>query len=278
MRKKLLNTIMIIMIIMTVMLVMAPAALASGHDYASLAPRGGNFVIDETGTLTESEIEALNAKAAALMENRECAVYVWIVELVPEADARTIDTLERYVDRFYESNDLGYGDGRNGMVLLLEIGDVPGERDYLLNTHGACTSVFNNSAREQLLDDGIVPYFRSAFNNGNFYKVADVFLNLTEYRFAESYRNKLILKLAVSILIPIIVALIVCSVWKSQMKTAKLAREADNYVPEGGFNLTGQTDRFLYRTTTRVKIERSSSGGGGGSSSSSSGRSSGGKV
>jgi cytochrome bd-type quinol oxidase subunit 2 len=63
-------------------------------------------------------------------------------------------------------------------------------------------------------------------------------------------------KLAVIILVPLIVALLVCSIWKSKMKTARLARTADNFIPQGGFRLTGQEDRFLYRTTVRRKIER----------------------
>ena len=259
-------------IILVISLIAAPAALAAGG--------GGNYIFDETGTLTAPQIDSLNRKAAAILENRGCAVYVWIVDLVPEKDARTIDALERYVDAFYAANNLGYGADRNGMVLLLEIGDVPGERDYLLNTHGSCTSVFSNSVRENLLDEEIVPLFRAAFSNGNFYKVADVFYNQVEIKFSNSILKSLLLRLAVVILLPILIALIVCSIWKGKMKTAKLARTADNYIPANGFNLTGRTDQFLYRTTTRVRIERSSSssGGGGGSSSSSSGRSSGGKV
>ncbi|MCL1816507.1 MAG: TPM domain-containing protein [Clostridiales bacterium] len=256
-----------ILVILTCILMIAPAALASDER---------NYVVDETGTLTNAQIEALNEKAAALWQKRACGMYIWIVDLVPEKYARTINDLELYADDFYARNSLGHGDDKNGMVLLLEIGDVAGERDYLLNTHGACTKVFNNSARERLLDDNIIPLFIAAFNNGNFYKVADTFFDQVEREFSQSIIKKRVIKLAIVILLPLLIALIVCSIWKSQMKTAKIARTADNYIPANGFNLTGQTDLFLYRTTTRKKIERSSSSGG--SSSSSSGRSSGGKV
>ena len=76
--------------------------------------------------------------------------------------------------------------------------------------------------------------------------------------------TNLYVKLAVVILVPLLIALIVCSVWRSKMKTAKLARAADNYIPQGGFNLTERNDIFLYRTTTRRRIESSSSSSGGG--------------
>ena len=76
-----------------------------------------------------------------------------------------------------------------------------------------------------------------------------------------------ITNLAIIVVVPLLIALIVCTIMKSKMKTARIARTADNYIPQGGFNLVEQTDVFLYRTTTRQRIEQntSSSSGGGGS-------------
>ena len=72
------------------------------------------------------------------------------------------------------------------------------------------------------------------------------------------------ISLCVMILAPIAIALLVCMVWRGKMKTAKIARTAMNYIPPGGFRLTGSSDVFLYRTTTRVKISTSSSSSGSG--------------
>ena len=240
------------------------------------APGSGNYVLDETGSLTSEQIASLNGKAAAFTQKRECGIYIWIVDIVPEEYANSIDNMEIYADAFYEKYDLGYGDDKSGMVLLLEIGDIPGERDYLLNTHGSRSETISQSRREYLLDE-IVPLFKDAFSTGDFHKVVDEFLDLLDSQFAIATTIGMILDLAVVVLIPLLVARGVCAVWKRQMKTAVLASHADNYIPEGGFNLTNQSDQFLYRTTSRTKIERSSSSSGG-SSSSSSGRSSGGKV
>ena len=60
--------------------------------------------------------------------------------------------------------------------------------------------------------------------------------------------------LAIIVLVPMLISLIVCLVWKSKMKTAKIAKTADQYIPEGGFNLTAREDTFLYRTTSRVRV------------------------
>jgi len=245
------------------------------------AVRNG-YVFDATGTLTSAQIAVLNEKSAALAEKRKCDAYIWIVQFVPEPHDRNVDALEAYVDAFYMRNNLGYGDDRNGMVLLLEIGDIPGERDYLFYTYGPCTSVFDNSRRADMLYDYIIPQFRRAFDDGNFFGVADTFLVEVEENFAAKLRSVLSASLLIIVLVPVFIAFIVCRVWKKQMKTAKIATSAGNYIPEGGFRLKVQSDVFLYRTTTREKIEHESSssdgGGGGGSSSSSSGRSSGGKV
>jgi uncharacterized membrane protein YgcG len=184
---------------------------------------------------------------------------------------------------FYEKHDLGWGEKKNGMVLLLETGDIPYERDHWLYTHGPCKLIFHGGIRSSILHTHVSPPFYAAFDNGNFYEAADVFLDRVEKEFASDSQAELFNGFLFIVPAPMLIAWIVCSSWKRKLKTVKIARAADNYIPQGGFKLTGQTDKYLYRTTTRVEIDRDSSssskgGGGGGSSSSSSGRSSGGKV
>ena len=66
----------------------------------------------------------------------------------------------------------------------------------------------------------------------------------------------------VLVLVALLIATVICLIWRSQMKTARIARTASNYIPQGGFRLTGQGDMFMYRTVTRRKIQSSSSSGG----------------
>ena len=277
--KKILSSIICVILFAVILLPLSVQAadvdlIANNASY--FAAGSGNYVLDETGTLTKEQIADLNERAAAITQNRKSGVYIWIVDLVPEEYAKTIDDMEIYANAFYEKHNLGYGNERDGIVLLLELGDVPGERDYLFNTHGSTTKVISTSRREYLIEK-IVPLFRDAFTTGNFYRVADEYLDLLDGQFASSAAIKLISRLAIVILIPLFVAWRVCKGWKNQMRTAVLARAADNYIPKGGFNLSAQTDQFLYRTTSRTKIESSSSSSSG-SSHSSSGSSSGGKV
>ena len=66
----------------------------------------------------------------------------------------------------------------------------------------------------------------------------------------------LMVNIAIIILVPLAIAFIICSVWRSQMKTARIAKTACNYIPPGGFTLTRQEDTYLYQTRTRVKINK----------------------
>jgi len=252
-------------------------AFISAPSVFVFAASDNNYVTDEAGVLTGEQIASLNAKAGEFTQKRECGVYIYIVDLVPEEYAVSINSMERYADAFFRGNNLGYGENKNGILLILETGDIPGERDYLFYTNGPCTSFFNNDRRERVLDDKILPLLDRAYIDGNFYRVADAFIDEVENEYAISKQTNIGFKLIAIIALPLLIAGIMCSSWKSQMKTAKPARAADNYIPENGFRLTNKSDMFLYRTTKRVKIQKSSSGGSGGSRSSSSGRSSGGK-
>jgi len=53
------------------------------------------------------------------------------------------------------------------------------------------------------------------------------------------------------IVIGIVVAFIVTGIMKAQLKSVRKQRNAANYVVSGSFQLTGQSDVFLYRNVVR---------------------------
>ena len=65
-----------------------------------------------------------------------------------------------------------------------------------------------------------------------------------------------------------LIALITCSVFKAQMKTAKEKTQANDYLVPQSMDLRVREDVFTHRTETRTRIETDSGsrGGGGGSS------------
>ncbi len=74
--------------------------------------------------------------------------------------------------------------------------------------------------------------------------------------YAESSENggSLTFPIILVIIVALVVAFIVLSVLKGQMKTARHERMAMNYVRDGSFNLDVRQDIFLYQTETRQKV------------------------
>jgi len=254
----------IFIITLTVILfavIAAPAVYAEGEN--------GPYVEDMAGLLTSSQLNELETKAGSISNRFGCDVRIITVADMAEYGFSDIEAFTLHI---YNESGYGYGPDRNCAIFLLSMK----ERDCDLRVWGESVGkkAFTFYGIDTILDRHILPrlsdddYYR-AFSN--YLTRAEEYLQMAKdgAPFDRNNDNEndgayLIIKIVVLIALPLIIALIVCSGWKSQMKTAKKARAADNYIPENGFNLTVKEDRFLYRTTTRQKIEKSSSSSGGG--------------
>ena len=63
--------------------------------------------------------------------------------------------------------------------------------------------------------------------------------------------KRLLFKIAIVVLLPLLIAGTVCFLFYRQMKTAVQKTEADDYVSENGLVLTQQQDYFTHTTETR---------------------------
>ena len=82
----------------------------------------------------------------------------------------------------------------------------------------------------------------------------------------------------ISVIAGLIIAFIITFAMKSKLKTVRSKYNASDYTVPGSMNITNSSDMYLYRTVSKVKIEKNDGGGSSSSSShtSSSGRSHGG--
>ena len=260
----------ITLLVLLLALTTALAAFAADDFYS---------VTDSADLLTEAQWKQLNARAEAITEKYGCEVAVVTVDDMYEYDVDyAYDDGDAYVFNKALYNELGFGYGSDKSCLLLCLS--MDDRDYWLEPYGYAKTAFTAHGIDVMIDKHVLPLLKS----DKYYEAFSAYLDKAEEylemaRDGEPFeknndpdvlRANFIGKLFAVILLPALIALIICLIWKGQMKTAKIARTADNYIPEGGFRLTGRTDTFLYRTTTRRKIERSSSSGG--SSRGSSGR------
>jgi len=257
---------LLITVLLTLSLTAVLAPVASAADI--------DLVTDITDTLTDSQIEQLNTRAERIAEQYRCDVAIIVIDAMYDDDGAFA-----WAQYLYEVFNFGYGSDRSGVLLFLSLA----ERDYALIAFGFGNTAFTDYGKDVMLDNHILPLL----GNNRYYDAFSVYLDKVEEFLAmardgtpfdrhtspEGQRTSFLIKLAIVIVLPLLIAFTICSIWKSKMKTARIATTACNYIPPGGFQLTGYADTFLYQTVSRTKVQSSSSSGTSTNSSGFSGRS-----
>jgi len=258
------------------------AELAAAHEGDPLGGAQLSFIEDKAALLLREEREELEARAAEIAALYQCGIYVVIVDDMYDFDyGYRYDSEDAFVfnTALKSRYHLGADTGGSCVILCLSMED----RDYWLEAYGPAMWDFTDYGIDEMLDRHILP----KLGENMWYEAFSAYLDRADLylRMARdgapfdrdtdpaALRKILLQKLAVVLLLPMFIASVICSIWKKQMKTAALARTADSYIPKGGFNLTGQTDEFIYRNTTRRQIVSSSVSSPSSSRSSSSSRS-----
>lgn len=225
------------------------------------------FVYDKAGLLSEDEWLELELKADEISWRYNCAVYIVTVEDYEDYGSDPYDAAAN----IYNGNDLGIGEGRDGVLLLQSTWG----RDYgLYIRDGYANSMIGKYARTLLedafLDDLAVDDWVGAYDD-YLSTCADFFEQAAQ---GHPVRKPLMKVLPMALGIGVVLALAVCLFLKAKMKSVRQGAEADAYVTAEGLNLTEQYDNYTHTTETRRKISRdsdsdsSSHSGGGGSGSS----------
>ena len=119
-----------------------------------------NHVTDDAGILYDSDIAALEERAAAVSEPYDCGVYIVTVgDFTDYSDAYYVDD---FGEELFSSYDLGLGDDNCGILLILSMA----ERDYGLVAHGD----FANTAFTDYGKDALAEYFLDDFRNDDWYQ------------------------------------------------------------------------------------------------------------
>ena len=243
-----------LLLLLTFAFMVAPAVFAAENEL--------DLVTDAAYLLTDDEYWELNDRAHEVSEQYECEVLVVTLDDIGDDDP--VD-MAHYI---YDTYDVGYGPKRSCLIFLLSMEN----RDYALVAFGYGNTAFTDYGKDVMLDKHVLPLlgkdkYYEAFST--YYDVAEEYLQMARSgapfdKDTDPDYGKLgiPIKLGITLVVPILIAFVVCEIWRRQMKTAVLARDAGNYISQNGFVLTAQEDRFLYRTETRRKIEKSSSSGG----------------
>ena len=224
------------------------------------------------GLLTESEWETLERLARTLSEEYSFGVYAIAVD---DYEDYAYGDVQDAAEALYHGYDLGVGPDRDGVLLLLPIYD----RDYGLIANGDFGNyAFNEEGCEALtaffLDDFADDDWYGGFSDyltwcGNYLEAAqngEPFSADNPPMDAAGRMSAILIRVAVILLLPLIIAFIVILILGSKMRSVAAATQAKRYI-KGNLILTGQHDRYTHTTQTRQKVtsesgSSKSSGGG----------------
>ncbi len=239
-----------------------------------LNPDRGQSVVDDADILEYFEEQLLAVKIKNIIEKYSYDVVIHTTLTVGEAES-----VEAYVDDFYDYNGYGYGNDDDGMAFAL----VMDSRDYHTSTHGKGIDVFNDNAIAYL-GDTIV----NDLSAGEYYEAFSAYLDEVD-RYLYEYENDIvgdeyyeyygyedsdsspsvkdiIVKELGILLFAVAVAGFVVFMMKKRMNTAVAKREANAYIKQGSVNIGYQKDTFLYDTVTKTAKPKNNSSSSGGSS------------
>ncbi len=260
--KKVFSVILTVLLCMTITLpVMAEGEL----------PR----LIDEADLLSNGEERNLLGQLDSISEKRQVDVVVV-----------TVDSLDGYspmqfADDFYDYNDYGFGESKDGILLLVSMED----RDWHMTTTGFGITAFTDAGLDYMADQ-FVPYL----SDGDYAEAFETFAELCD-EFVQQARTgrpydignmprgsfNFGTKLIVSLIIGFVSALIATGVMRGSLKSIRPQPSAASYVRNGSMQVTEHGDMFLYRHVSRIAKPKNNSSGGSGTHRSSSGRSHGGR-
>ncbi|MBR2047763.1 MAG: TPM domain-containing protein [Oscillospiraceae bacterium] len=221
--------------------------------------RNDAHILDRANLLTQEENEALNTLASQISNEYSCGIYIMTV---PDFTAYGFgyDIFEA-AWRTYHDNELGYGPGRDGMILMLSMAD----RDYAMFFYGQAEYAFNDYGQEQL-ETVFLDNFRNDDWFGGFLdylETSEEYLSLAAQ--GDPVRESPMEMAGIFIFIAVIISAVVTGIFWAQMRNVHSKREASHYITDGGLKLKGRTDLFLRRSRVVRKIPKQTSSGSSGS-------------
>lgn len=220
---------------------------------ATVTTTDSTYIVDGAGLLTSSEAQTLEAQAKEIADQYACGLYIYT------SNGTTSFTA---AEDLYEREGLGYGDGKEGVLLVLGMA----ERDYAIVAYGGANDAFTEYAMDYLEEEVV-----SELKNNDWYGAFSTYLSTGSYALQMAADGKPLtwqsnpavraLGLLISIILGLMIAGGVLYSFEKKMRSVYTGDTADQYVTQHGVKVDVRQDKFLHRTTTRTKIESKSSGG-----------------
>lgn len=228
------------------------------------------YIFDNSDLLTFDEWEKLEARAADISQRHGCGVYVAFVDDFTEYGYG--NDVYKTTYQLYHANELGMGDNRDGIIILLSMAD----RDYAMFVYGTYAETAFNSYGQEKLEKAFLGNFKEDDWYGgvsNYLSTCDEYLTRADA--GKPVRESPALLIAIAVVASCLLSGAICLFLKRSMKTVHQKVEANEYVAPGGLQLSKQYDRYTHTTEVRSKISSSDDSSSSGTSSCSGGGGSG---
>ncbi|MCL1802345.1 MAG: TPM domain-containing protein [Eubacteriaceae bacterium] len=219
--------------------------------YGSSGPNASiPHVVDRANLLTTSEAESLNSLFLSYAEETQVDISVVTVMSIT-------GTVRDYANNMYDQYEYGISERRNGVMLFINMG----ERDWYIVTNGTGNEIIDDRAIDRIWNQ-CMPHLQNGDAYSCFKLFAELCRNEILYPGNNSQSNgyehyeapKTIRDYFWYILIASVgIALIITSVMRVSMNTARENRYASDYIVKNSFKVTHSNDIYLYSTTSRVK-------------------------
>ena len=216
---------------------------------------------EEVGKLYDGAQLLTDAEKLELAEQLDAASVAYRVDLVI-ATVESVGGLssDAYAEYFYDENGCGYGENRDGVLLLIAME----ERDYRILSNGMAAEAIGPNEIESIGEE-----IASDLTDGDYADAFETFVEECTYWIdgeLNGFPFKWLPALLISLAIGMVVALIVTGIMRMQLRSVRRQPAATEYTKAGSMRVTVAHDLFLYRTVTFHKKQSKSSSGSSGSS------------
>ena len=223
-------------------------------------------VYDEAGLLDSSEVTELQTKCEQIKAEYGITPYIIFLNTINYED----------IDVYSREYIVDQGLDEKCIVFMIAMDS----RDVTVIASDTISTYIGTTERED-----VYKYLYGDLTDGEYYDSATKFLEAVEhylnpdtastgamYQEVKQPPQYFSFKwIVISLAVGFIVAFLIANGKKKELKTVVAQRGASEYVKPGSFNLTSQSDRFLYFHVTRVKKPKDNNKGGFGGMHSSSG-------
>ena len=223
-------------------------------------------LFDEPDLMTDAQEASLAAKLERISEQYQMEVVVAAFETIDGTSPM------EYADDFYDYNGYGYGENRDGLILIV----VMDTSDWWISTRGSAITAFTDAGIDYI-GEQIVPFMSAGDFAGAFNAFADqcsAFMAQAATGDPFDVHNlpqppKEPFNAGMAIVIALVVGFIVGKIYtgklEGQLKSVTAQKAAAGYIRDGSLNVTNARDFFLYRSVTKTAKESNSSSDGGSS-------------